>query len=269
MVKIDTEKCTGCAKCVKDCFPRNILIEGAKAKTVNENCMRCGHCVAVCPQNAVEITEYDMADVTELHAPTFSADELLSLIKGRRSVRQYKDLPVEKELIEQIIEAGRYTATGGNRQGLSFIVIDKKMEAFRTLIMDNLSEKSSALIAADKTPPQMKYAAGRWLSFVNEHKENPKEKDRFFFGAPVVILIAGDSAFDAGLAASNMELVACSNNLGLLYSGAIVTGASDDKIKETVGIPMEKKILMALVIGYPDVQYKRSAPRKKADVIWS
>ncbi len=73
------------------------------------------------------------------------------------------------------------------------------MEIFRTLVMDNLSEKSRVLIAADKTPPQMKYAAGRWLSFVNEYKENPKEKDRFFFGAPVVILIAGDSSFDAAL----------------------------------------------------------------------
>jgi len=209
MIIIDKEKCVGCAKCVSDCFPRNIIIENAKAKIENENCMRCGHCVAICPQNAVEISEYDMADVVEIHEPNFSEDELLSLIKGRRSVRQYKDRPVEKELIEQMIEAGRYTATGGNLQGLSFIVIDKKMADFRTLVMDSISEKSSSLIVSDKTPPQMKYAAGRWLSFVNEHKENPKDNDRFFFGAPVVILIAGDSAFDAGLAASNMELVAC------------------------------------------------------------
>ena len=269
MVKIDTAKCTGCAQCVKDCFPRNIVIENAKAKTINENCMRCGHCVAVCPQQAVEITEYDMADVVEIHAPRFTAEELVLLIKGRRSVRQYKDLPVEQEMIQQIIEAGRYTATGGNRQELSFIVVDKEMETFRTLVMDNLAEKSRALIAADKTPLQMKYAAGRWLAFVNEYKENPKEKDRFFFGAPIVILIVGDNAFDAGLAASNMEFAACANNLGLLYSGAIVMGASNEKIKETVGVPSGKEVQMALVIGYPDVQYRRSAPRKKADVIWS
>jgi nitroreductase/Pyruvate/2-oxoacid:ferredoxin oxidoreductase delta subunit len=269
MVKIDTEKCTGCAQCVKDCFPRNIVIENAKAKTVNENCMRCGHCVAVCPKQAVEITEYDMADVVELNAPKFSAEELLSLIKGRRSIRQYKDIPVEQKLIQQMIEAGRYTATGGNRQELSFIVVDKEMEAFRSLVMDNLAEKSRTLIAADKTPPQMKYAAGRWLAFVDEYKENIKEKDRFFFGAPCVILITGDNAFDAGLAASNMELVTCVNNLGVLYSGAIVMGASNEKIQETVGVPNGKKVLMALVIGYPDVLYKCNAPRKKADIIWS
>jgi len=42
-----------------------------------------------------------------------------------------------------------------------------------------------------------------------------------FFGAPIVILIAGDNPIDARLTASNMELVVCANGLGVLYSGFI------------------------------------------------
>ncbi len=66
-----------------------------------------------------------------------------------------------------------------------------------------------------------------------------------------------------------MELVACANGLGVLYSGFITRGADNEKTKIAIGVPAEKEILLALLIGYPDVHYKRSAPRKKAEIIWS
>ncbi|NMA25362.1 MAG: nitroreductase, partial [Clostridiales bacterium] len=98
---------------------------------------------------------------------------------------------------------------------------------------------------------------------------NPRQKDIVFFGAPVVILLAGDNPIDAGLAASNMELVACAGGLGVLYSGFITTGSNDEKIKTLIGLPAGKEVLTALVVGYPDVRYLRSAPRKKADILWA
>ncbi len=269
MVNIDINKCTGCAVCVKECFPHNIIINNGRAQTVSEKCMQCGHCVAVCPANAVEIPNFDMADVADITAQKFTADELLSFIKTRRSIRQYSNRPVEQKLLKQIIEAGRYTATAGNRQGLSFIVVEKEMELFRALVIENLAEKSRELLASNNTPLPLKGYAQRWIAVEDGYKKNPHEKDTIFFGAPIVILVAGDNPIDAGLAASNMELVACANGLGVLYSGFIVRGAGNENIKNTLGVPADKEILVALVIGYPDVQYRRSAPRKKADIIWS
>lgn len=265
MVNINTEKCTGCALCVSDCFPRNIIIKNGKAQPVSETCIQCGHCVAICPAKAVEITEYDMNDVADITPQKFTAEELVSFIKFRRSIRQYKDRPVSQKLITQIIEAGRYTATGGNRQELSFIVVEKEMEQFRGLVIENLAEKGRTMLA-ESTP--LPYAQ-LWIAFEDSYRKNPNEKDDVFFGAPIVILIAGDNPIDAGLAASNMELVACANGLGVLYSGFIAWGSKDEKTKKIIGVPAEKEVLIALVIGYPDVQYKRSAPRKKADIIWS
>ena len=64
----------------------------------------------------MEITDYDMNDIADIPAQKITVEELLSFIKSRRSIRQYKDRPVEKELLTQIIEAGRYTATAANRQ---------------------------------------------------------------------------------------------------------------------------------------------------------
>ena len=46
--------------------------------------------------------------------------ETLEAIKTRRSVKKYKDKPVEKELIDKIVEAGTWAATGRNRQSPIF-----------------------------------------------------------------------------------------------------------------------------------------------------
>lgn len=269
MVKIDNESCTGCATCVKECFPHNIDIKNGKAQLISEKCMQCGHCVAVCPVNAVEIQDFDMADVEDITSQKFTAEELLSFIKSRRSIRQYKDRPVEQKLLREIIEAGRYTATAANRQALSFIVIENEMETFRAHVIENLAKKGRSLIASENTPLPMKSYAQWWIAIEDGYKKNPHEKDAIFFGAPNVILVAGDNPIDAGLAASNMELIACANKLGVLYSGFIARGAGNEKTKKIIGVPDGKEILVALVIGYPNIQYIRSAPRKKADIIWS
>lgn len=269
MVNIRSEKCTGCAQCVNDCFPHNIIMENGKAQTISDDCLGCGHCVAICPANAVEMPACDMKDIVDITPQNITAAELLSFIKCRRSIRQYKACPVAHQLLLQIIEAGRYTATAANRQELSFIVVEKEMAQFRDRVIKNLAEKGRTLLAAENTSPQMERYAQRWITFENSYRQNPNEKDEVFFGAPVVILIAGDNPIDAGLAASNMELVACANGLGVLYSGFIARGAQNENTKMMLGAPADKEILLALVIGYPDVNYKRSAPRKKADIIWS
>ena len=65
MVEINRNACTGCGQCMSDCIANNLFLREGKAE-VSGNCILCGHCVAVCPLNAVSIPEYDMGDVEEL-----------------------------------------------------------------------------------------------------------------------------------------------------------------------------------------------------------
>lgn len=65
MVEINRNACTGCGQCISDCIANNLFLREGKAE-VSGNCILCGHCVAVCPLNAVSIPEYDMGDVEEL-----------------------------------------------------------------------------------------------------------------------------------------------------------------------------------------------------------
>lgn len=129
MIKIDQEKCIGCGACVEDCFTRDLVIEADKAKVLNKTCIKYGHCIAICPVNAVSITDYDMNEVKEYDAASFDIEpeKLLNFIKFRRSVRQFTDQPIEKEKLEAIIEAGRFTPTGGNRQPVSFVVVQDQL----------------------------------------------------------------------------------------------------------------------------------------------
>jgi len=54
-IKIDTEKCTGCADCVRVCLAECYEIADKKARIVSlENCMECAACWYVCPEDAID-----------------------------------------------------------------------------------------------------------------------------------------------------------------------------------------------------------------------
>ena len=75
-------------------------------------------------------------------------DELLALIKSRRSIRRFKPKRVPIELVEKVIEAGRWSPSGDNSQPWEFVVVrdDNKLEKVRE------SFAESARIASEACP---------------------------------------------------------------------------------------------------------------------
>ena len=214
----------------------------------------------------------DLEDVEDMEDDiTDSVDPqvLLRFIKSRRSIRYYRDEPVDREQIDMIIEAGRYTPTASNRQALTFIVVEKEMQAFRPLAIESLADLGRFALQAEGLPPLLLGYANRWLGIEEAFLKDPGEKDTLFYNTPLVILVAGDNPIDAGLAASNMELVACAQGLGVLYSGFLTRSAANEKVKGFLNVPEDKEVLITLLVGHPDVKYRRTAPRKKADIIWT
>lgn len=120
MIRIDKEKCMGCGQCVRDCFPGEIKIENNKAVPKDYNCIECGHCIAVCPRNAIILENYRMEDVIELDVIDTQIDPevYLNHLKSRRSIRQFKNVPVSENELKMILNAGRYSPTGGNLQNV-------------------------------------------------------------------------------------------------------------------------------------------------------
>lgn len=255
MVIIDRELCIGCGACVPDCVSKHIRLEDGYA-VQNGECIQCGHCVAVCPAGAVRIPEYD-APAEEPGFPV-KIEDLLTTIRSRRSIRHYQPRQVEREKFEAILEAGRYTATGSNRQGCTFVVVQQELKIFKTLmwswIEDTLSSENPA-------------PAEHLRDFLDRIRQDPKD-DFLFRNAPAVIVVAAHSQVDAGLAAQDMELAAVSQGLGVMYNGYL-TGAinANPAAGEWLRIA-GKPAAVSMLAGYPGVGYRRIAPRRAVDAVW-
>ena len=63
---------------------------------------------------------------TYSETPPARTSDLASLLKGRRSVRQYQARPVPRELIEQVLEAARWAPSPHGRQPWRFAVVTRQ-----------------------------------------------------------------------------------------------------------------------------------------------
>ena len=262
MVVIDRKKCIGCGLCAADCPAEKLTVTDGKAVYTPE-CIQCGHCVAVCPRAAVSIPEYDMADVEEYDRKTFTVDpeNFLHAVKFRRSIRNYREKAISREVLERILEAGRYTATAKNRQACRFIVLQEELSAFREYLWGQLPELAEEM---KKTAPHY----SMMFKFMYRRRRKDPKDDPLFFNAPACIFIASDTLLDGGLAAANIENMAVAEGAGVLYSGYIQRITEGWKpLKEWLGIG-DTPVACCMLIGYPAVAYKRTAPRKKADITW-
>lgn len=262
MIQINQELCIGCGQCVKDCISHRLSLENGKA-AISKECIYCGHCTAICPVGAVSNSDYDMADVEDYCKDTFTlnTDKLLHAIKFRRSIRDYKAQPVENEKLQKLLQAGRYTATAKNNQDCHFVFVQKELASLKQQVWDYIEEYSvsnAGNISNEMFP---------YVSF-NRRRKADAADDYLFRNAPVVVYITSDWPLDAGLAAQNMELMAVSMGLGVLYNGFLARISDENEsLKTWLGIE-GKTIKACMLLGYPNLSYARTAPRKEPNVIW-
>lgn len=272
MIIVDKNKCVGCGLCAKDCTVHVINLVDKKANINNLGCINCGHCIAICPSNALSTDTRDMKDVKEHNVDEFNINPntLLNFIKFRRSIRHFKDKNVETEKIHEIIESGRFTQTGSNSQNVSYVVVKDNVNELKSLVIEtlyNLSEKILSNITPE-TEYLRRYAM-MWQKMYSDYKANPENRDMLFFNAPIVILVVSDSPVNASLASSNMELMTNALGLGTFFSGFFVKAVeSNPDILKFLGLNENQKIITCMCIGYPDVKYLRTVPRNPANVSW-
>jgi nitroreductase len=180
--------------------------------------------------------------------------QLDECIKGRRSVRTFKAEPVPKKIIEDVLEAGIWAATGMGRQPWRFIVIENK-ETIKFI-----SEETKKVVR--KAMPQ--YA---------DHFAT--DKDIICYDAPVLIFICTESdvnfshlnLLDSVLASQNVFLKACELGLGACYMGWIdVLWQSNPELLKKKVIPEGYELQVPLILGYPKGKVG-AGKRNKANVL--
>jgi len=248
-INIDEKKCVGCSLCVKDCPNSFLYLENGKVHTRESGCIECGHCYAICPQGAVNMTNYNCKEEAVVPMTELDGDTLLSAMRSRRTIRLFKDRQVEQEKIGKILEAGRYSPTGGNAQNVAFTILGSRQKEAEAICV-NL------------------FRTGRKLGseFVPFLKRVEITDNFFFKGAPLVIVVSSKSNVNAGLASAYMEIMAESLGLGVLYSGFFVVCAKiSGKLRKLIQLPKGHKIVSCIIIGHPAVKYQRIVPRKETN----
>jgi len=239
MIRVNQEICIGCENCVPHCLQDNIEIKDGKAQMVKEKCIYCGHCIALCPVDAVEIDHYNI-DETKIYTPDkfdIEGEKFLNFMKFRRSIRKYKDKEVEKEKIEKIIEAGRYSPTGGNRQHITYTVVKYKLPKLREMAINKLYKLSQEIKNGnDQGYNYNKETLDRYSkAWEKMYEEFQEGKDRLFFHGDTLIIAKGDTRLkptpqmELGIALSRMELTAYTLGLGTCYIGYFMTAFSKSK----------------------------------------
>ena len=247
---IDNTRCIGCGLCVADCPNACLCLDDGKAYVTETGCIACGHCYAICPREAISMEGYDCKTEPVVRMTEIDSEVLLAAMKSRRSIRRFSDMPVEAEKLDKILEAGRYSPTGGNAQNVNYTLLRNRKREAETICV-NLFRKGKKLAAP----------------FVAILKRIEITDDFFFKGAPEVIVVSSKSDINAGLASAYMELMAESLGLGVLYSGFFVMCARlSRKLRKLIELPKGQKVVSCLVIGYPAIQYKRIVPRKALQV---
>jgi nitroreductase/NAD-dependent dihydropyrimidine dehydrogenase PreA subunit len=251
-----------------------------------EKCYRCGHCVSICPHGAISHSHFAEGSVKLTDAEKLpSYDDVLELMRNRRSKRLFKDKPVERAALEKVLEAARFAPSQHNDQSTEFIVVqDKKIiQELTALTAEGIAKLAGYAknpIARMMTRRAIGKRGAAALFELAPELEGLVElykngTDWILRNAPVLLLFCADSAggtfsaTNANLALHNAALAAETLGLGCFYAGFVIHSSElDGRIGKLVSLPETHAIYGALAIGYPRLKFNKWPERNPAKVAW-
>lgn len=282
-IAIDEALCTLCGLCVNICLGK-VLEKQEQVINIGDTmrCNLCGHCVAICPEDAIMAGRNEPMPLPEEKPVT--PEEMVLLIRSRRSTRQYQKEPVSRDVIEQVIEAGRFAPTGGNMQGIHFTVVEnpQTLEAIRQGVIKNLDKRVSEWEALAQTNEKHGTPIPEDLVTRVANRGNYRQlvdravagQDSIFHGAPLLVAIhsdptSGSPKDDGDLMAMCMLLMAESMGLGTCLLGLFnVAAQKEESIQELIKLPKGHQVVASFIMGYPAVKFRNAPARKPARISW-
>jgi len=270
-IRIDEEKCNRDGICVAECPALVLIMHGKKeypqaAPEFHETCLRCGHCVAVCPTGAFSLSWLAPEDCPPIHKELkLSPDQAEQFLRSRRSIRVFKDEPVDRSLLEKLIRIGTCAPTAKNMQPWEWIVVEtpgevKKLDA---MIVDWMR----AFIKADPAGAEtlkLPRTVDLWEQGLYKTLRN----------APHLFIVHVDETWgfgveDTALALSYVELMAPSLGLGATWSGYFYKAYNAyPPLAQAVPVPKGRKVVGAMMVGRPKFSYHRLPQRKPPRIQW-
>lgn len=259
-IVIDSDKCKQDGICVAEC-PRTLFKDNASGVPelvagAGEACIGCGHCAAVCPGQAISLDGLagDGLEATAKSALP-SREEVRALFRSRRSIRAYKAEPVEKGVLEELLDLARWAPTAKNCECVHWTVLNgrEKVVALGDLVIDWA-----------RTLPAMADGVAQYEGGY----------DMIFRGAPCVLVAHAPTAellpaSDCAIALTTLEAAAPAFGLGGCWAGYFMMAAANHPpVVEHLALPEGHTVYGALFLGVPKYRYPRIPERGPVKANW-
>lgn len=262
-ISIDKEKCIHCGLCIGDCVSGCIDFDEEKFPVMKDEarCIACQHCLAVCPVGALSFCDKKPENSQEANY-----DDILGLIKSRRSVRQYKEEEISSDIMQKLKEMLPYIPTGCNSHSLHFSIVEKK-EA-----MDVIREKVRKLLLKTMSYKALSPIMNKFSRYKDAFLNG---EDVIFRDAPHIVVVSSPltapcANVDPIIALSYFELYAQHLGIGTCWCGfAQACLKIFPELCEMLEIPAGYKPVYVMLFGYSKVKYQRTTqpePYKIAEI---
>lgn len=288
---INQETCKVCGLCAEVC-PMKIMIKNDSSGIAFRHdrlplCMKCGQCMAICPTQSFVVKGLSYSkDFLESSDPIAPDIVFFNMIATRRAIRNFKDKPVPKELLEKIIHAITFAPPSFTPIKTEITVIQDTDVIRRAL--PYMIKVYDELVTAMNNPIARLFIRQKVGSVMYKTIKNhvvplmksrlPELKlgveDTLTRYAPAMIL------FHADRNAENYETdIHIALTYGFLAAHALGLGGSaidlippaiqkNQKLKRMFSIPEGNIVVGSMILGYPKYRYQRGIKRELKSVSW-
>ena len=148
-----------------------------------------------------------------------SKNDMLDMIKKRRSIRKYTDQPVTDEQIRLLLEAAMAAPSGSNIQSWEFLVVrdpNLKRQLAQTHTWSHMAADAAAVFVVCGN----ERASHHWIA-------------------------------DAGAATQNLLLAVTALDLGAVWVGIYPGADREAYVRQALAIPDEIRVLCLIPVGHP------------------
>ncbi|MFH1020141.1 MAG: nitroreductase family protein [Pseudomonadota bacterium] len=262
MITIDRKKCKKDGICARECPFSLIALTGEDGfpeirPAAARLCIQCGHCVAVCPHDALSLAAMNPEGFQAIgngSLPTLKKTG--QLLTSRRSIRSYQQQSVPRAHIEPLLDLCRWAPSAKNGQPVHWLVMEtpEAVQQLAGLVVDWLRTGTSypGIVSAWDQGQDMVLRGAPHLLVAHAHTESLKPE------------------IDCTIALTYFDLAATSCGIGTCWAGILMSAAAagHQPLLDALALPEGHRLYGAMIFGYPRFPYFKIPARKDARVIW-
>lgn len=271
LLTVDPEKCNRDGICAAVC-PIMIIQLKNEADVPEmvpggeDMCIRCGHCVAVCPHGAMNHQSMGAADCPPVKKEwRLSPEQTEHFLRNRRSIRVYKDKPVDRDTLVRMIEIARYAPSGHNMQPVKWKIVYEREDVHN--LAGHVIDWMRSLIEEKSPMVEMMHldrVVAGWEFGIDAINRN----------APHLVIAHGNKKDPTAQAACTialayLELAGTGFDIGACWAGFFTAAALFwPPLQEALALTEDHIVNGALMIGYPKFNYQRLPLRNEPEISW-